>query len=66
LDPQGEGAIVTIGRVEGTGVVARGATGWKAGAVTVTIDAAEEGQYMATRRSSAISDAASLVANNNV
>jgi hypothetical protein len=43
LDPQGEGVVVAIGRVERRGVMAGGATRWKAGAVTVTVDAAEGG-----------------------
>ena len=41
MDPQGEGAIFAISEGEGRGAVANGATGWKAGAVAVTVDAAE-------------------------
>ena len=41
MDPQGEGAVVTIGEGDGRGVVVGGAVGWKAGAIAVTVDAAE-------------------------
>ena len=42
-DPQEEGAVVAIGRVERRGIVARGAAGWKAVAVMVTVDATKGG-----------------------